>query len=145
MITLSIYASKYYSLHGEIMATRRKRIYKTSADLNTFKYLKGVKVNKDWWYTATLINSPKYAYYQMLLTKKLTSPEVIDKVEEAKSYDRVKVVGEAVKEVAKEYRETSPDVVMKEGASVLKAIEATSKEIEERAKAIESLVALIPT
>ena len=127
------------------MATRRNRIYKTSADLNTFRYLKGVKVNKDWWYTATLINSPKYAYYQMLLTKKLTSPEVIDRVEAEKGYDRVKVVGEAVKEVAKEYRETSVDTAFKEGESVLKAIEATSKEIEERAKAVETLVALIPT
>ena len=126
------------------MATRRNRIYKTSADLNTFRYLKGVKTNKDWWYTATLINSPKYAYYQMLLTKKLTSPEVIDAIEREKSYDRVKVVGEAVKAVAKEYREAPPDVVMREGESVLKAIEATSKEIETRAKAIESLVALIP-
>ena len=127
------------------MPTRRNRIYKTSADLNTFKYLKGVKVNKDWWYTATLINSPKYAYYQMLLTKKLRDPEVLDELERKKGYERVEVIGEAVKGVAKEYRETSPDVAMKEGESVLKAIEATSKEIEERAKAVEALVALIPT
>jgi len=126
------------------MATRRKRIYKTSADLNTLRYLKGVKVNRDWWYKATLINSPKYAFYQMLLTKKLTDPELIDKVEEAKSYDRVKVVGDAVKEVAKEYRETAVEEAIKQGESVLKTIEAFSKEVEERAKAVESLVALIP-
>jgi len=126
------------------MATRRNRIYKMSADLNTFKYLKGVKENRDWWYKATLINSPKYAYFQTLLCKKLSSPEVLDKLEAEKSYDRVKVIGEAVKEVAKQYREATPDVVMREGEAVLKAIETTSKAIEERAKAIESLVALIP-
>jgi len=126
------------------MATRRKRIYKTSADLNTLRYLKGVKVNRDWWYKATLINSPKYAYFQMLLTKKLTDPAFIDKVESASSYDRVKVIGEAVKEAAKEYRETPIEEVIKQGQSVLNAIQAFSKEIEERAKAVESLVALIP-
>jgi len=123
--------------------TRRNKIYIRDPTIRVLKYLKGVRDNRDWWYTATLVNSPKFAAYQDILMEKLNSPDVISRLEAVEGYDRVKVVGEAVKDAVKKYREVEDPIAV--GESVLKAIESLSKEIEERKKAIEALVSLIPT
>ena len=123
--------------------TRRNKIYIRDPTVRVLRYLKGVRDNRDWWYTSTLVNSPKYAAYQDILMDILSSPEVISRLEAVESYDRVKVVGEAVKEAVKKYRELEDPIAA--GETVIKAIESLSKQIEERKKAIEALVSLIPT
>jgi len=123
--------------------TRRNKIYVRDPTVRVLKYLKGVRDNRDWWYTATLVNSPKFAAYIDTLMNKLSSPDVVSRLEAAEGYDRVKIVGEAVKEAVKNYRAIEDPVAV--GESVLTALEHMSKAIEERKKAIEALVSLIPT
>ena len=125
------------------MPTRRNKVYERDPVKAVLRYLKGVKGSKDWWYLATLINSPKFAAYVDVLKEHLSRPDFISRLEAAESYDRVKVVGEEVKKAVEDYRKMEePEAV---GESVLTAVETLSEEITRRKEAIERLIALIPT
>jgi len=124
---------------------RRKRIYKMESPLGTLHYLRGVKDAREWWYTATLINSPAFACYLDVLKKHLTDPKFIEELERTVDpYERSRKVGNKVKEAVKEYLGMTPEEVAKVGEGVLSAIKTMSEKIGETKKAIEELVSLIP-